>query len=217
MPQPNSAFRVIPLAAIIAWFLLMPIPRVSAETIIDSWKSVKVPPPPDLQPVSVDGATTALLLLDFSFDTCTEAKRPSCVRSIPLVARLLANARAHGVLIAYSVGASASPKTVQPLAPKDGEPTVKAGADKFFSTDLDKILANRGIKSVIVTGTSAHGAVLYTASAAALRGMQVIVPVDGYSADNPFAELYTAWHLKNAPASVSAHVTLTSTQLIVIR
>ena len=217
MPRPSNARGVILSATIVTWLVLIPLPRSSAATIIDSWKSVTVPPPPELQSVSVDGATTALLVLDFSVDTCTEVRRPSCVRSIPLVARLLGNARSHGVLVAYSVGGTASSKTVEPLAPRDGEPIVKAGVDKFFGTDLDKILSSRGIKSVIVTGTSAHGAVLYTASAAALRGMQVIVPVDGYSADNPFAELYTAWHLRNAPASVSAHVTLTSTQLIVIR
>jgi nicotinamidase-related amidase len=217
MPRLNNTRGVVLSATMIAWLVLIPLAHASAATIIDSWRSVTVPPPPELQPVSVDGATTALLVLDFSVDTCTEAKRPSCVRSIPFVARLLANARSHGVLVAYSVGGTASPKTVEPLSPKDGEPTVKAGVDKFFGTDLDKILSSRGIKSVIVTGTSAHGAVLYTASAAALRGMQVIVPIDGYSADNPFAELYTAWHLKNAPASVSSHVTLTSTQLIVIR
>ena len=96
------------------------------------------------------------------------------------------------------------------MAPRADEPAVKAGVDKFMGTDLEKILKDHAIKTVIVTGTSAHGAVLYTASAAALRGFDVVVPVDGFSAEEPFAELYTAWHLKNAPASVSAHVTLTS-------
>jgi nicotinamidase-related amidase len=70
---------------------------------------------------------------------------------------------------------------------------------------------------LIVTGTSAHGAVLYTASEAAVRNFEVIVPVDGSSAETPFAELVTAWLLKNAPGSVSAHVTLTSTPQITIR
>jgi nicotinamidase-related amidase len=89
--------------------------------------------------------------------------------------------------------------------------------DKFFRTDLEQILAKAAIHTVIVTGTSAQGAVLYTASGAALRGLRVIVPVDGMSADNPFAELYTAWHLVNAPGSISSLVTLTRTDLITIR
>jgi nicotinamidase-related amidase len=63
--------------------------------------------------------------------------------------------------------------------------------------------------TVIVVGTAAHGAVIYTASGAAMRGMKVIVPVDGVSADTPYAEQYTAWHLANAPL-VSNAVTLTT-------
>ncbi len=68
-----------------------------------------------------------------------------------------------------------------------------------MGTDLEKILKDKGIKAVIVTGTAAHRAVLYTASGAALRGMHVIVPVDGMSAENVYAEQYVAWNLVNAP------------------
>jgi len=66
---------------------------------------------------------------------------------------------------------------------------------------------------VIVVGTAAHGAVLYTASGAALREMQVIVPVDGMSAEGLYPEQYTAWNLANAPR-VSAQVTLSRTDMI---
>ncbi len=88
-----------------------------------------------------------------------------------------------------------------------------SGPDKFLGTDLEKIIKKNGIKTVIVTGTAAHGAVLYTASGAALRGTQVVVAVDGISAENPYAEQYTVWHLKNAPR-VSSPVTLTRTTSI---
>jgi len=73
--------------------------------------------------------------------------------------------------------------------------------DKFFGTDLDKLLQERGTKKVIIVGTAAHGAVLHTATAAAIRGYQVIVPVDGMSADVAYAEQYTAWHLINSPGT----------------
>jgi len=49
---------------------------------------------------------------------------------------------------------------------------------------LEKILNDKGIKTVVVAGTAAQGAVLNTASQAALRGLRVIVPVDGMSAEN---------------------------------
>ena len=69
------------------------------------------------------------------------------------------------------------------------------------------------IQTVIVVGTAAHGAVLYTASEAALRGFKVIVPVDGISADIPYAEQYVAWHMLNAPR-IGAQSTLTKIDLI---
>ena len=90
---------------------------------------------------------------------------------------------------------------------------VTSGPDKFLGTDLEKILKERGIKTVIVTGTAAHGAVLHTASEAAFRGMQVIVPVDGISAESTYAEQYVAWNMVNAPR-VSNQSVLTKIDMI---
>ena len=84
-------------------------------------------------------------------------------------------------------------------------------ADKFLNTDLDKILKDKGIKTVIVVGTAAHGAVLYTGSSAALRGYDVIVPVEGMCSENAYAEQTVAWTLTHAP-TVSAKTTLTSVE-----
>ncbi|MBP1732123.1 MAG: isochorismatase hydrolase protein, partial [Deltaproteobacteria bacterium] len=72
---------------------------------------------------------------------------------------------------------------------------------------------DKGIKTVIVTGTAAHGAVLYTASGAALRGMKVVIPVDGMSAESLYAEQYVAWNLVNAPR-ISAETTLSRLDMI---
>lgn len=82
-----------------------------------------------------------------------------------------------------------------------------------WQADLEEILEENGIETVIVVGTSAHGAVLHTATGAALRGLKVIVPVDGMSAGERYAEQYTAWHLANAPGT-RRHTTLTRIGLI---
>jgi len=66
---------------------------------------------------------------------------------------------------------------------------------------------------VVVVGTAAHGAVLNTASQAAFRGLQVIIPVDGMSSENTYFEQYTAYHLANAPG-VGQQVTLTKIDMI---
>jgi nicotinamidase-related amidase len=81
-----------------------------------------------------------------------------------------------------------------------------------MNTDLEKILKDGGVTTVIAIGTAAQGAVLYTASGASLRDMKVIVPIDGMS-DTPYSEQYTAWHLTNAPV-VSRNVTLTKFDML---
>ena len=184
----------------------------SAQTIVDEWATVKAPPAPELKPASLDPKTTALLMLDFVAPNCTQ--RPRCMASIPAVKKLLGEARAKGMLIVYATGPTGKrADTVAEVAPTDSEPVVSTGVDKFVNTDLEKILKAGGTQTVIAMGTAAHGAVLYTASAASLRGMKVILPVDGMSADSPYAEQYTAWHLANAPL-VARNVTLTKIDLI---
>jgi nicotinamidase-related amidase len=160
--------------------------------------------------VTLDKATTALLLLDFNEQTCNMQRRPRCVASIPHVKKLLDAARSAGVPVAYSLGGGGKPSDLpKELAPAAGEPIVSSGVDKFANTELESFLKGKGVKTVITVGAAAHGAVLYTASAAAMRGFKVIVPVDGISADNAYAEQYTAWHLANVPVIGSA-MTLTT-------
>ena len=185
-----------------------------AQDVITEWNSIKTPPVPEIKDVTVDPKTTAFLLLDFNKQTCNAERRPRCITSIPKMKKLLDYARTKGIFVVYSLSAGAVPGDIAAdLAPMAGDPVVTSGPDKFMGTDLEKILKDKGIKAVIVTGTAAHGAVLYTASGAALRGMQVIVPVDGMSAENAYAEQYVAWNLVNAPR-ISAVTTLTRSERI---
>jgi nicotinamidase-related amidase len=183
-----------------------------AANIIDEWASVKAPQPPALKPVTVETSTTALLMLDFMNQNC--GQRPRCVASIPAMKKLLEQARAAKVTVVYSLIANTTTADViKDVAPRPDEPSVLSGPDKFFKTDLEKILTDKGIKTVIVAGTAANGAVLFTANSAALRGMNVIVPVDGMSAVDPFIELSTAVHTATAP-TVSGKATLTKSDMI---
>jgi nicotinamidase-related amidase len=207
------------VACVAATILIADIRVANAQTIVDSWKSVAVPPPPELQSVTVDSAHTALLILDMNANSCSEAKKPRCIRSIPRVQHLLAEARAHKMMVIYSEGPPSSTTLSMPpdaVKPLPGEPIVRVVADKWLGSDLDKMLAVGGIQSVIVVGTSAESAVLFTAGGAALRKITAIVPVDGISSEDPFGELSVAWILRNTP-SVSSHVILTKTDLITMR
>ncbi|MBW1999082.1 MAG: cysteine hydrolase [Deltaproteobacteria bacterium] len=171
-------------------------------TILDEWEQVATPPPVEIKQVSIKSSETALLILDMQASTCNQERRPRCVASVPRVQRFLERARQKGMTVIYSLTRKGTPSDILPeLTPKEGDPIVRSSVDKFFETALEKILKDKGIESVILAGTSAEGAVLHTATAAAMRGYQVVVPVDGISAGNPFAELYTVWHLVNAPGS----------------
>ena len=200
---------LIAAAAVLATLTL----PAQAGNIIEEWANVKVPPALELKPVTIDAKTTALLLLDFHPPNCTN--RPRCLASLPAMKKLLTEARAKGVPVVYSLSGQATPANIMPdLAPAAGEPTVRSSVDKFAGTDLEKVLKDKGIRSVIVTGTAAHGAVLYTGSAAALKGMNVIVPVDGMSSEDLFYEQATAWLLAKGTGGIGPKVTLTKIDML---
>ncbi|MBC2665858.1 cysteine hydrolase [Novosphingobium flavum] len=184
-------------------------------SIYDRWQQVAMPAPPPLKPVRIVPGETALLILDMNAVNC--AKRPTCVTSVPSVKRLLGQARAHGMPVIYSAGAAGSTTPPEPpaeIAWQKGEPLVRAPVDKFIGGELERILAERKVKTLLVCGTSAEGAVLHTAVSGALRGFNAVVPVDCYSSVEPFAEVYTAWHLVNAPAAISRMATVTRSDLV---
>lgn len=192
---------------------------ISDATIIDDWAKVQVPAAPALKPVTIRPAETALLVLDFNGaqdptkGPCNSNK-PRCIASLPRMQALLATARAHDVLVVYSLAGPNGPADIATaIAPRANDPVVKSGPDKFVNTDLGKILAEHKIATVIVTGTASEGAVLDTATDAALHGLNVIVPVDAMSSNELYAEQYVAWHLTHAPG-VAAKTTLTRIGLI---
>jgi nicotinamidase-related amidase len=199
------------MTAAVAAAVVGPVSPGHAANIIDEWASVKRPPAPALKPVTVDAKTTALLMLDFMNQNC--GKRPACVASIPAMKKLLADARAAKATVVYSlIRNTTAADVIKDVAPAAGEPSVLSGPNKFLKTDLEKILKDKGITTVIVVGTAANGAVLNTGSYAALLGMNVIAPVDGISSE-AFAEQYTVLHFASAPG-VSAKTTLTRSDMI---
>jgi nicotinamidase-related amidase len=196
--------------------LLLP-PSLFAQGIIDEWNNVKTPPPPALQKVKLETQNTALLVLDVAKHTCNNEVRPRCIDMLPKVKKLMDKARSKGLLIVYALGVLPTPGVPADIWPEAAmvgeEPWVRSGPDKYLKTDLEKILSDKGIKTVVVTGAASHGAVLYTIGGSVFRGLKVIVPVDAIAAESTYAEQYTVWHLQNAPR-MAANVKLTSVDLI---
>jgi hypothetical protein len=179
----------------------------------------EIPPIPDPVAISVDRDTTALLLLDFSPTNCPT--RPTCVESLPAVAGLLDWARSEGLFVVHS-GAAQLPE----VAPLPDEPVMLGGGpDKFLNNNLDDILRERGIQTLIITGTASNGAVLYTSFEAAARGYTVAVVEDCISGTRPFDTILTRYQLLNGPGTANPTneplreraVTLTRSDLISLR
>src|SRR5579862_2466800 len=73
----------------------------SVADVISDWTTAVAPPPPELKEVTVDPSTTALLFLDIMKGGCTA--RPRCVAEVPNFKRLHDDARAHNMVVWYSL------------------------------------------------------------------------------------------------------------------
>jgi len=186
--------------------------------ILDDWATVKAPPPVELKPVTVDTSTTALLILDMMKMNCDA--RPRCVASVPAVKKLHEEARKAGMLVWYSfVGSNGMATTADQIDPaltaKDGEWARQNGPDKFIGSNLDDKLKARGIKTVIICGTSFQGVGIGTGGGAAQRGYKAIIPIDCLSSEDTYMEQYAAFHLfKGGPAGVTSQVTVTRSSMM---
>jgi nicotinamidase-related amidase len=210
----GNFIRLIIVAMLSAVATAMP---AKAADVIAEWGTVKIPPAPELKPVKLDGKTTALLILDLQKPSCTMQRRVRCVDTIPKVKKLMEAARVAGAMVFYTFAGAGHPEEIADpgLAPREGEWVAQRGPDKFLGSNLEQRLKDKGIKTVIVTGSSAQGVVVGTGSGAAQRGYQVVVPVDGMSSDDVYMEQYAAFHMaKGGPAIVTDKVTLTRTEMI---
>jgi nicotinamidase-related amidase len=186
--------------------------------VISDWSTAVAPPPPELKDVTVDPSTTALLLLDIMKAGCSA--RPRCVAAVPNIKRMHDEARAHNMVVWYSLvgadGKATPDDIVDPaIKPRTGEWYRQNGPDKFMGSTLEPILKQAGIKTVIVCGNSFQGATVGTASGAAQRGYKVIVPVDCSAGEDVYHEQYAAFHLaKGGPAGITSNITLTRTTMI---
>src|SRR3954449_3294169 len=188
----------------------------NAADVIKEWANIKAPAAPDVKAVTLEGKTTALLILDVMKESC--ARRPRCTEMVPNLKKLHDASRAAGAMVFYTLVGGGNPTAADVaagLTPKDGEWVVQRGPDKFLGSPLEQRLKERGIKSVIVTGTSAQGVGIGTGSGSAQRGYNVIVPYDGLAGDNAYQEQYSAYHLAvGGPAIVTEQVTLTRADMI---
>ena len=184
-----------------------------------------VPAIPAPVPVALDAKTSALLILDIVTANCPP--NPACTATVPAIASLLQRARAANVPVIYSSFArpAGTPPPLAAVASRPGEPMVVGHADKFIDTNLRELLKQRNATTLVIVGSAANGAVLYTSYHANARGYTVVVAEDGISSRAPFATLLTRYQLLNQPVFANPDnkplagkaVTLSRSDLITFR
>ena len=184
-----------------------------------------LPPIPATVAVTVDPKTSAFAILDINQAVC--APNPVCAATVSPISAFLKKARAAKMPVVYSTTGlpPASPAPViAAIAPAQGEVTVSGKADKFINSDLDATLKKLGTKTLVIVGSAANGAVLYSSFHANALGYTVAVAVDGISSRNPIDTTLAEYQLLNQPGATNADnkpltpntVTLTSTNQITI-
>jgi len=209
----SVASRFLSLA-LIGGMLACTVPARAAD-VIDNWAQVQVPAAPKLENVTVDPKTTALFMLDILKQNC--GPNPACTAALPGVKSLLDQARAKKMYVVYSKFPGPADADVLPEVARTGnEPMITGFLDKFLKTNLDELLKQHQIKTVIVVGNASNGAVLFTAQSAFALGYEVVVPVDGATSRVPYADQSTIYTFAAAPV-MGGKVKLTRTNMITVQ
>jgi nicotinamidase-related amidase len=172
-------------------------------------ESPAVPEIPLTERVALDPATTALIVVDMQHDFVSDGgslQVPDAAATVPIIAGLVARAREAGMHVVFTqdthrdgdpefriwpvhvLEGSWGWELVEELGARPEADVVlkKPRYDAFYGTPLDHLLRQWGVTTVVVCGTVANICVHYTASSAALRWYDVVIPRDAISALDPF-------------------------------
>lgn len=172
-----------------------------------------MPNKPVPQEVTIAAQTTALMVLDLN--ARCENPKEACHKLIEPVAKFLERARRANLFIVYTAADryQGTPEARMPHAFKqrDDEPVIFPHAfDKFYSGELQPMLQQRGIKTVICCGASSNQAVMYTATAAVRPfGYTCVIPVDGLIARGDYEHEFTLHQFTILPGGAAEKFKIT--------
>ncbi len=183
--------------------------------------TLQMPATPEPARVTLDPKTTALIVLDYVEDIC--AAQPTCKgQMLPAMIPFLERVRKAGLVIAYGTREQNMTHWLKEVAPQPGDIKITNTAqDRFYNTDLDKLLKAKGIKTLIMVGWKISGSVTYTSVAAIAREYTVVIPMDTTSAGSPYETTIGFYNVLNSGNANLANealkpkaVTLTRADLI---
>jgi len=159
--------------------------------------TLQMPALPDAVGVTLNPATTALMVLDYVEPICNS--QPKCKDGmLSAVIPFIALARKAGVVVGYGTREQNMSKWLPQVAPApDDIKVVSTAQDRFYNTDLDKELKAKGITTIILVGWKVSGSVTYTSVGATVRGYTVVVPVDTTAAATDYEQIIGFYQILN--------------------
>lgn len=176
------------------------------------------PNKPKPTPITLDPASTAVVVLDMS-TRCHDPKE-CCSKLLEPLGDFLERVRPFRVPIIFSVSASAKGTAVAEVAPalkrRAGEPVIYPDAfDKFTGGELLELLNSTGAKKVIFIGSSTNIAILYTCSTAArVHNFEVVLPLDGINTRTQYEHDYSIHQFTVLPHDASKKFHFTELSLV---
>jgi nicotinamidase-related amidase len=193
-----------------------------SASLAQSDAPLTVPPVPDPVAVTVDHATTALVVGDVDAAACPD--RPPCAVTQP-IATLLEQARAAGALVVFTTFSS-SRMPPPANAPQPGELVLLRPARGPAWEGLDEVLRAQNIDTIVFVGNSLQQLIVFGSYELATRyGYTIVVPEDGTVGADAYvtaASFYQLLHLTtqgnpaNSPLQPAA-VTLSRSDLVTFR
>jgi len=159
--------------------------------------------PIDPKPVTVNPLKSALLVLELSEYLADPEYFAAPL--VPGVSKLLARARAAGILIIFTIPHPFKGKpygqVYSGFKKRPHEPLFFAPSfDKFSGTALQSLLELYDINTLIMTGCKANMAILYTATKAVTEyNYDIVIPVDGIAATTEYEKEYTLYQFRAYP------------------
>jgi nicotinamidase-related amidase len=167
-----------------------------------------VPDIPITPSVALDPRTTALIVVDMQHDFVSpdgSLHVPDAQATVPTIVDLIRRFRAADARVVFTqdthrdgdpefaiwpphaIEGTRGHEIVDELHPLPDDTIItKPRYDAFYGTPLDHLLRQWGVTTLVICGTVANICVHYTASSAALRWYDVVIPRDATSALDPF-------------------------------
>src|SRR6478672_5649834 len=161
-------------------------------------QTLQMPAMPDPARITLNPKTTALVVLDYVEDIC--AAQPKCKsQMLPAMTPFLERIRKAGLVVTYGTRAQNMTHWLKEVAPAEGDiKIVNTAQDRFYNTDLDKLLKAKGITTMIMVGWKISGSVTYTSVGAMIRDYTVVIPVDTTAASTDYETAIGFYNVLNS-------------------